>query len=56
VIDEEARRLLSDQKLPPLLPQRPMREQGLTSLMGVELRRVLEWFLGWSIPATVFYN
>jgi acyl transferase domain-containing protein len=56
VIDEEARRLLSDQKLPPLDPHRPLREQGLTSLMGVELRRVLESFLDRSVSATVFYN
>lgn len=56
VIDEEARRLLSDQTLPPLDPRLPLREQGLTSLMGVELRRVLESFLGGSVSATVFYN
>ncbi|CCG40384.1 type I polyketide synthase [Magnetospirillum molischianum] len=55
-IDEIARRVLSDQPLPPLDSDRALGEQGFTSLMALELRRQLDLAFQSRLPATFFFN
>jgi len=56
IIDEIARRVLSDQPLAPLDPDRALGEQGFTSLMALELRRQLDLAFQARLPTTFFFN
>jgi len=55
-IDEIARKVLSDQPLSPLDPDRALGEQGFTSLMALELRRQLDLAFQSRLPTTFFFN
>lgn len=56
LIDTHARAVLSDASLASLDPEVPLVDQGFTSLLALELRRVLEQALGRPLPATLLYN
>lgn len=55
-IDERARRVLSDQPRAPLDPDLALLEQGFTSLLAMELGKILEADLGIPVAATFFFN
>jgi acyl transferase domain-containing protein len=56
LIDERARLVLSDQPLQPLDPELGLVEQGITSLLALQLREDLETVLARPLPATLLYN
>jgi len=56
IIDEIARKVLSDRPLAPLDPDRALGEQGFTSLLALELRRQLDLAFEARLPATFFFN
>src|SRR5208337_4191673 len=56
LIDTHARAVLGDQPRAPLDFDTPLVEQGFTSLLALELRRVLEAAFGRTLPPTLLYN
>ena len=56
LIDERARRVLSDRPLRQLDPELALAEQGITSLLALQLLQDLETLLARPLPATLFYN
>jgi acyl transferase domain-containing protein len=56
LIGENARTILGGKTGMALDAERPLADQGFTSLLGLELRRDLEKLSGRTLPATFFYN
>ncbi len=56
LIDSHARAVLSERPMAPLNPDAPLVDQGFTSLLALELRRVLEAATGRTLPPSLLYN